>query len=564
MSEGCFAMKKKNLAAMATLLCLVGNGNVLAADMPDVNVPNKATAGAEMQRMQQYLERERVNRQIAEDRAKAKAKVEQKNEQASATEQELSFKLERIATDPSEVLTAAELEKICKPYEGREVKIGDIYSVVEQINRLYTEKGYLTCRAFLPAQKLEKGVVRIRLVEGRTGTASVRGNSYTKSRYITNRLHLAEGEIANIKQVNEDLLRFNAGNATQLRITMKAGSKPGTTDYEITAVEPQQHNWTLFEDNAGSYSGGEYRTGLFYNAKSISGNEDPLTVGTVLSEGMRAANAMYSRSVGRSGTRLNLMYSSNSVKVVKGNYDDQVKGHANAYTIGISQPLLVNETTRTEVSLDYTRQKSMTDFISPRFNIVDDSVQDFALGFALTSYGNSHVSYMKHSYVRGYSESNGLSTNNPDVNFGFYKFNGLYQKAYKHGQMLNLRANAQWSGTEDLVSSRQFYIGGMYSVRGYKESFLGSNSGYVLNAEYHVPLLPQRLTAFGFFDYGYLYGTGMSNDADYILSSVGVGLRSSLGKNCSASLVLGIPLRRDFQEEEVSKTRINFVISGRY
>ena len=561
-------MHKNHIAALVTLACLAASSTVFAAT-PEANVPDpvKGDAGIQMNRMRNYLERERVKRQIAEDREAAKNKVETEKSTQTAQGEAITFELKKIVTDPSAVLTDAELDAIIKPYEGQQVKLSDIYDIVEKINALYNEKGYVTCRAFLPPQTITEGTVKLLLVEGRTGTATVSGNKYTKAKYITNRLHLAPGEIANVKQLNKDLLLFNATNSTQLRIMMKAGTEPGTTDYEITAYEPKRDTWTLFEDNAGSYTSGEYRTGLFFNTKSLSGNCDAFSLGTVYSQGTRAANAMYSRSLGRSGTKMNLLYSTNAVKVVKGGFEDMIKGHANSYAVGFVQPVLVNETTRSEVSLDYNRQNSKTDWLTPRINMVDDKVQDVTLGYSLTNYGASHVFYQKHSYVRGYSKQEadmGTGSEPSNKHFGFYKFNGLYQKLYQAGQMWNLRADAQWSGSDGMVSSRQFYMGGMYSVRGYKENFLGGDSGFTFSAEYAVPVINKNTSAFTFFDYGHVYGNGQSDDQHHILSSVGLGLRSTINQYISASLTIGVPLQREFVSETASKTRLHFIVSGQF
>ena len=555
-------MHKKHIASLITLACLSLSNVALAA--PDNRIANDA--GIQMNRMRNYLERERVNRQIAEDRAAAKNKVESEAAKQTAPGEVITFELKKIVTDASAVLTDAELDAIIKPYEGKQVQLNDIYAIVDKINALYNDKGYVTCRAFLPPQTITDGTVKLLLVEGRTGSTIVNNNKYTKTKYITNRMHLAKGEIANIKQLNKDLLLFNATNSTQLRIMMKAGTEPGTTDYEITAYEPMRDTWTIFEDNAGSDTSGEYRTGLFFNTKSLSGNCDALSLGTVISEGTKAANVMYSRSLGRSGTKMNLMYSTNAVEVVKGDYEDMIKGHANSYAIGFTQPIVVNETTRTELSLDYNRQNSKTDFMpaGTRFNIVDDSVQDFSLGFAITNYGASHVFYQKHSYVRGYSESAPDMSAQNSQNFGFYKFNAMYQKLYKAGQMWSLRADAQWSGSEGMVSSRQFYMGGMYSVRGYKENYLGGDGGFTFSAEYAVPVINKNTSAFTFFDYGHVYGNGQSDDQHNVLSSVGLGIRSTINQYCSASLILGIPLQREFSAEKVSKTRLHFIVSGQF
>ena len=251
--------------------------------------------------------------------------------------------------------------------------------------------------------------------------------------------------------------------------------------------------------------------------------------------------------------------------VTEGYYEDMIKGHANFYSIGFTQPLLVDERKRIELSLDYNRQNSKSDWLyGVRSNMVDDTVQDVSLGFAMTSYGKSHVLYQKHSYVSGYSESTPALFAGRTQNFGFYKFNAMYQKLYQAGQMWNLRADAQWSSTNGMVGSRQFYMGGMYSVRGYKENFLGGDSGFTFSAEYVVPVHNRDINAFTFFDYGHVYGKYQSDDQHHVLASIGCGIRCNIDKNCTASLTLGVPLQRDFVAEQVSKTRLHFMVSGKF
>ena len=549
--------------AMA-LGCMLFSNTAFAISDPDVRVSNDA--GIQMNRMRQYLERERVNRQIAEERAKAKSEVDTQGIKQTEQGDVISFELKKIVTDPSVVLTDAELDTIIKPYEGKQVELSDIYAIVNKINALYSEKGYVTCRAFLPQQTISDGIVKLMLVEGRTGTTVINGNTHTKSKYITNRLHLQAGDVANVKQLNKDMLLFNATNSTQLRIVMKAGALPNTTDYEITAYEPRQFGWTLMEDNAGSYSSGAYRTGLFFNTASLSGLCDSLSVGTIYSEGTKAGSAMYSRSIGRSGTKLNLLYNSNSVKTVKGTDGYDVLGHASSYTVGIVQPLAVTDKLRSELSLEYNKQDSKSDFRTSgtRFNIVDDSVQDFTLGYALTNYGDSHVLFQKHSYVFGNSDSTPVMSQANSIDYGFYKLNFLYKKLYQAGQMINVRADAQWSSTKGMVSSRQFYMGGMYSVRGYKESFIGGDSGYVLSAEYQMPLIDKTTSCYTFFDYGHVYSNGQSADADRILAGAGLGVRTLINNKYSADLSVAFPLHREFQSEKVSKARLHFIVSAQF
>ena len=562
-------MKIKQVGWMMAVLagCFWGGQTAWAADVTTRPPDRVSQAGTlQMNRMQQYMERERVNRQIAEDRAAHQKQLEQKQQEENKPTEEIHFLLKQMQVDPSVVLSEKEIQSITAPYEGKEVTLQDIYQAVEQINALYSEKGYATCRAFLPPQTVEDGTVHILLVEGKTEDTTVVNNQQIKADYIKKRLSLKEGDVANLKQLNQELLRFNGTNTTQLRIVMKAGKAPGTTDYEIVAYEPKRTTWTLFEDNAGSDTSGIYRTGLFYSNKSLSGVGDALGVGTVISEGTRAANATYSHYLGRRGTKMNFLYSTNAVKTIDGAYKDMVKGHANAFAIGFTHPLVVNEKKRIELSLDYNHQNSKSDFMvkDTRFNIVNDTVQDVTFGLALTNYGNTNVLYRKHSFVMGESDSKPGASKAASQHFHFYKFNGLYQKSYAPGRVLSIRTDAQWSPIDGMVSARQYYIGGMYSVRGYKENYLGGDSGFTFSTEYQMPIGHRNTYGFTFFDYGRIYMNGQSAPIDNYLASVGFGVRQQIGKNYSASLHFGFPLKRDFQAEKVSPMRVHFVLSGQF
>lgn len=565
-------MNKKVFAAVTGLMVSIsGVGMVEAAP----EIPADWNAGTQLNRTLDYLQKEMEARRIEEGREKSKNKIQaDKRQQADEQGTVATVALKKIVTDPSKVLTEAELKEICGAYENKDVTIKQLYEIVDKINALYSKKGYLTCRAFLTQQTIADGTVKITLIEGTTGNVEVVGNKFTKAKYINNRVRLARGEIVNVNELNKDLLWFNATNDVQLRIVMQAGKEPGTTDYVLQAYEPKKDSINVFIDNNGNESSGQYRFGTFYTVKSLSGNRDALTVGTIFSKGTKAVSSMYNRSIGHSGTKLNAQYSSNSVHVVKGDAADLgVKSHSNSFGIGVVQPWIVNEKTRSEATFDYGRQNSKTDFgtnSSLRNLYVDDTVNDATLGFNMTNYGKSHIFYQKHNLVWGGGKS---MIKNDDTgreydtkNYFYYKGLGLYQKAYQHGQSILVKTEVQRSSNDYVPSSRDFYIGGAYSVRGYKENYTGSDSGLSFSAEYAVPIVKDRTaSAFTFFDYGHTYGEGAQSDnARHVLASAGIGVKATIAKKYFASVTLGCPLRRDWEINKPSKTRIHFNVSGQF
>lgn len=554
-------MNKTNIFCALLGIILVGEVILpISYAAPPQNQPaGYNDPGVQLNRTREYLERQRIARQIAEDRAKERTEiVAQQQGEKQETAGEVKFRINEIIVDKSEVLQEQEINDITRAYINKEIVLQDLYTVVNGINNLYAEKGYLTCRAFLPPQTIKDGVVHIQLVEGKSGNVYVDGNNSTNESYITDRIGIERGNLANINDLNEDLLLFNGSNDIQLHITMHAGKEPGTTDYVISVAEPQKSLVNLYVDNAGSESSGEWREGLFFTDRSLTGNRDSLMLSGIRSDGTKSFSASYITPVGRSGTKLGLNYSANSVHITDGELEDlNVKGHSSAYGISVIQPLIVNETMRTEASLEYGHQNSQTDFLGVHW--VDDTTYGYTASFSMTNYGTSSVIFQKHGYRIGRSENITGYTKN----FNKYIFNGFWQKAYTGGQMLSARLDGQCSSDNYLPSAEQFYIGGMYSVRGYEESYLGGDSGFAASIEYSVPIDKSKKTSvFTFIDYGSVFGDSAFDD--HTLAGTGIGIRSTIAQKIYASLTLGVPLISDPNNDDIDSTRIHFMLNGQF
>ena len=241
--------------------------------------------------------------------------------------------------------------------------------------------------------------------------------------------------------------------------------------------------------------------------------------------------------------------------MVKGELEDlHVKGHGSSYGVTLRQPLLVNERKRVEAGLQYVHQKSKTDSHFLNWTWVDDTTKRISPFVSIIHYGDSSVLYQRHSPLKGSWDGLGQGIADSYVN---YNFNGMYQKRYAHGQMLQARLSAQWSNEDDLPSGDQFYIGGPSSVRGYEEGYLRGDKGLCASLQYQVPLNEKRtLSAFTFLDYGKIWGTEFEG-ADTQLWSTGVGLVANWN-HVNANLTLGLPMKRHLKYENVSSTRVEF------
>ena len=523
--------------------------------------------GMQLNQAREYMERQRVAQQMEEDRKKKRAQVETDLKKPEETAAKLTFTLKKVETDPSVVLTEAELQNITEPYVGKTVSLADLYAITGAINNLYNDKGYMVCKAYLPPQRIHDGVVQIKLLEGKTGLVTMQGLKHTREKYVTARVPLKPGTVANTAALNKQLQRFNATNDVQLHILVHAGKEPGTTDYEIAAYEPKQNqSVTLYLDHNGYETSGRFRQGLFYNIRSLTGMRDSLRLNYLRSQGTNMYGLGYSMPVSKLGTRLDFDFSTNTTKIIKGDAKPlDIKGNGHSLGLAVRHPLRVDQKHRDEVGLQFLNQKSKTKWRSIDY-WTEDKRNTFVPYISFTKYGDSSILYHKHSFpVTSFKSSNSWSGED-NSSYVSYQLNMLYQKKYKHGQMFSARLDGQLADDKDRSSADRFYLGGVNSVRGYEESFIGGNKGATVGLTYQVPLdKKQRLQAFTFFDYGWISDDLDLNASSYSAYSTGLGLAASI-KNVYASLTLGIPLKREFEftTKKVSNTRFDFVMSATF
>ena len=548
-----------------TALCALAGGLAFAAPPVPVQRSAGGDPGAQLRQMEEQRERARVEREMEARRKEDEAAIDDKQEKPTEQTGAVRFTLQGVEVDKSAVMPPDVREGIVAPHIGKEVSVEDLYAIVGKLNTWYRENGYITCRAYLPPQTIHAGIVHIALVEGRTGNIEVKNNKYTNTDYITDKIGLEKDEIANIKTLDERVTWFNETNDVFLHLTLRAGKEPGTTDYELSVREPQNQVTTLYYDGAGNETTGRWRSGVFYTNRSVSGTRDALSLGYLHAQGLESFSASYSIPVSKRGTRLGFEYSTNATNVIDGLYREwgmEAYGHAYAAAISLRHPIRANRAGRTELSFSFGRQHSATELMS--LNIVNDTFTEGTAAIAFTHYGPRRAFYHRYAYTSGRWENNSMMAGfQPSEDYGFFAGNWLYQQGVGDGQLLSIRANAQMSERDNLRASKQFFLGGAYSVRGYKENAIGADNGYCFGVEYAVPLLKDKsLSLYGFFDYGGLWGE--NRPERYILAGTGAGLRAKIAKILSVDVAVGFPLRRELDEGKVDKARVHLTATAAF
>ncbi len=491
--------------------------------------------------------------------------------------------VDSIEVAPSEILTREEIEPIISKYAGKNLFITDIQKMIDEINNLYAQKGFVTAKAFLPEQQVENGAIYIDLIESRIGKVTIDGNKWTKSNYILDRIPDKEHQLFDIVKLEKDVLDFNRYNeGVKLSANLKAGEKEGTTDIELSAEEKFPFHIIGVMDNAGRRSTGSLRGGPMLVADSLFGYRDRMSLGSYFSGGAISPFFDYNVPVNKYDGRIGFGYSSTFANVKYGPAyltNLGLKSRSYIYSLYYTQP--IKRTQGFELkgygSLNYKRAFTSMDALKPFTGssfLSKDQVTSFDLGINLRKDTAKGIWYANQNASMAFPIFDSRSS--------YFKYSGglLRLHDFSHGVYAQLRANYQIiPNNKDIPYLDQFQTGGLATVRGYSEGILMGKNGYFTSAELIFPLLPRQITSprsgekipfigqyvkgVAFADHAGVFPSTRQDayQGSYFLASVGMGLRVQLPGDLSARLYWGYPLVNNLYEQDRKYGRFHFELT---
>ena len=533
---------------------------------------------------EKQIEQDYQNFKNREEKGETREKIEkkQKGKVEKAKKSEYATKgvyVEKIEVSPSQILSEAEIQNILDDYTQTNLTIKNLQEIVNKINKLYLQKGFVTARAYLPPQTIEGEVVRIELLEGKVGDVQVSNNRWTKTKYIEDRLGLQKGEIFNIQNLEEKIMVFNRYNDTvQLTGSLAPGkSEIGTTDVNIKANEKSPFHLSAMFDNAGRSSIGRIRSGVMLQHDSLFGRRDRFTIGTYANKHFVSPFVDYNIPVNKKDGRIGFNFSSNNSKIAHGPYRIfNIKSRSQNYSVYFTQPIYRRPWTELTSTTSLSYKRATTSFDGHDLRTDEVASAETGLSFRYDTkrgiwYLNQNVSYAFPLF---------------DKNSNYLKLDGGIMRLHDfgHGIVGTLRGSYQVIPNKNIIPYiDQFMAGGVATVRGYSEGLLIGRNGYVVNAELMFPLGPQAilnrdktgtipfigkfLKGFIFADHGAVFpykGSGLGSEGynrNDFLASIGVGIKINLPKDINLRLCWGFPLFKNDYEERSRWGRFHFDMS---
>ena len=468
----------------------------------------------------------------------------------------------------STVFTQAELSRAIAPLVGKPISFARLVQAAKIITEYYVSQGYITSGAYLPAQKLNSGVVKIQIVEGSLSEIEVDiTGGRLKPSYIRDRLNDRISTPLNINRLQEalQLLQLNP-LIESLNAELSAGVKPGTNTLSVSVLGADTFTLQARLNNNRNPSIGTFERSIQLSEANLFGIGDRIDLGFVNTDGSDRYQGGYSLPLNSRNGTLGFNFSLTQNEIVELDFEDtDIDIESRNYDLTWRQPVIQTakpEVTRElAISLTATRRESDISILDTPENISPGANDEGEIRTSILSLGQEWLQRNRQQVIAAQSQFNlGLDAfdatvddDEPDSQFFAWRGQVSYFRLISQpkgipsvGSTILVRSQLQLSA-DPLIPTEQFSLGGAATVRGYRQDALLTDNGFSASAELRLPIARlARINASLQFSPFIDFGTGWNTDGEATefstLLGTGIGLILQSEERLSARVDWGIPL----------------------
>ncbi|MEL7355607.1 MAG: ShlB/FhaC/HecB family hemolysin secretion/activation protein [Cyanobacteria bacterium J06560_6] len=434
------------------------------------------------------------------------------------------------------------------------------------VTEMYTENDYITTGAFLPDNQRvqpEDAEVIIQVVEGRVDDIQISGTRRLNPEYIRSRLRLGTSTPLRQKDLLDALRLLQIDPQIEsITAALQATPNPGENVLNVTVTEASPYSVVLTTDNGRSPSVGSTRQTIQVAHNNLLGQGDKLSAAYNFTEGSDSYNLSYTIPITPTNTTASIRYGSGDNRIVENPFERfNIQSDSNYYQLSVRHPLVQTPTEEFALSLSATGTETISSLDGRRAPLsagadIDGVSRLFALRFGQewVKQNPSQVFAARSEFSLGLDAFN--STINDDApDSRFFAWRGQLQWVQLLGPrrgtppaapLWTIRADTQFAD-QSLLSTEQFALGGLGTVRGYRQDSLLTDNGILLSTEAKLPvwrisdadILVQLIP---FVDVGTGWNNGGEAPNPSTLASIGLGVEVAHSDNLTARLDWGIPL----------------------
>jgi len=399
---------------------------------------------------------------------------------------------------------------------GKSLDVQDLRRMAVRIRDYYSARGYIVAQAYLPAQRIDNGVVTLVVVEGRYGKVTLNDRSRLRV-YVGQAVlnGLDEGGVISAPPLERRLLLLSDIPGVGVHANLGPGAEVGTSDLQVEVTNGHLISGDLEVDNGGNPYTGAYLGGGTININDPLGIGDMASVRVLTSgQGLQYVRGAYQVQVG--DATVGASYAAFHYHLGEEFTDLQAHGSEQIASIFASYPLIRSYDNNLRAIADFDH-RTFQDEIDAVGAVAEKSANVGIIGLA----GN-HRDNVGGGGSDNYSVF--VSVGDLDIETPAARLadaaaahtDGRYEKVYLSLDRLQIiggpfsiygALRGQIAST-NLDISEKMELGGPNNVRAYPEGEAYGDEGYVATIEgraalpHLFPTVAGHFQLIGFFDTG--------------------------------------------------------------
>ncbi|WP_408636845.1 ShlB/FhaC/HecB family hemolysin secretion/activation protein [Pseudomonas aestuarii] len=473
------------------------------------------------------------------------------------------FEVRHIRLEGASLLGEAERLALLEPFAGRCLGTGQLNALLKAITDHYLGRGYVTTRAYLPQQDLADGELEVIVIEGRL--EGLDSSALASERELAMVFPGQTGEVLNLRELEQLVEQLGRLPSRRAQLELVPGEQVGGSRVRLEGQRDKPWRVSLARHNDGQRSTGEQQWGLGLDWDSPLGLADQLSLRAsrdAVSDRYRHSQSQslnYSLPYGWWSFNYSYSQSYYRTQSEANGFAFDTDGDSASHALRAERVLHRDSLSKTAVNLGVSHLRSNNFILGNRIDVSSQRLSEAQLGFNHgrrigTAFVNADIGWQHGSGAFDAQRRGDPQGGEPVARYHKYSLTLSYLQPFQlWGESFSFDSLASGQKSEDvLFGPQRISVGGLSSVRGFKEqSIAGDSGGYWRNqlrwrkAVAWEPLRPfvQEYGLALAYDVGVISGGRHNPEQRGRLSGNAIEL-SARGQHLAASLTLARSLER--------------------
>ncbi|UCJ19122.1 ShlB/FhaC/HecB family hemolysin secretion/activation protein [Pseudomonas sp. MM211] len=402
---------------------------------------------------------------------------------------ERCFAIEQIEISGATSLSAVDKAQILAPFADDCLGVSQLNGLLKALTDHYIDRGYVTTRAYLPQQDLSARTLKVVVVEGRL--EGLDSSALASDRELAMGFPGTVGDVLNLRELEQLVDNLNRLPSRPAQLELVPGEQVGGSRVQLKGERSKPWHANINRHNDGQRSTGEQQWGLGLTWDSPLGLADQLSLRAsrdAVSDSFRHSHAQsLSYSIPYGWWRVDYSYSQSYYRTLGQTADGfpfETDGDSQQHALRAERVLHRDSVSKTAFNTGVSHVRTNNFILGNRMDLSSNRLSEWQLGFNHgrrigSAFVNADIGWQRGIGAFDAQGNGDPRGDQPVARYNKYSLTLSYLQPFSlWGERFSFDSLATGQKSEDvLFSSQRISIGGLNSVRGFKDQSLSGDSG---------------------------------------------------------------------------------------